>query len=118
MGDTIIMADTLMLQPPTLGKDIMDTIESLENMCIEAVYIPKELMPTGEHSSAHVARRLQEAKMLQLYGLNILSERGRIEKRYEEIKQEVRCELIADLTSILKAKITQEKITQESEKWQ
>jgi len=98
-----------MLHPPTLGKDISEAFEYLENALIEAVYIPKELMPTGEVSSAHAARLLQEAKMLQLYGPDIPSERERIEKRWEELKQEAKHYfLMKRLVRSLKARITQE----------
>ena len=96
-----------MLHPPTLGKDISDLIEYVENTIIEAVYIPKELMsPTGEVSSAHMARLLQEAKMRQLYGPDIPSERERIEKRWVELKQEAkRYFLMKRLVRSLKTKI-------------
>ena len=94
-----------MLHPTTLGKDIVDLMEFAENTIIEAVYIPKELMPTGEVSSAHAARLLREARRLQLFGPDIPSERERIEKEYEKTKQAVRCSLVGELTSVLKAKI-------------
>ena len=96
-----------MLYPTTLGKEVSDLMESLENTLIETVYIPEELMPTGEVSSADAARLLYEARRLQLFGPDRPSERERIEKRYTEIKQEVRCELITKLTSVLKSKINE-----------
>lgn len=97
------------MQPSPLGKEISDMINYAEETLVEQVYIPKELMPSGEVSSVHLARLLDKTKRLRLYGPDRPSERERIEKRYAKLKQEIRCELVGKLTAVLKAKINEEK---------
>ena len=96
------------MPPGPLGKEVADTMKHFESLSVEAVYIPKELMPSGQVSSAHAARLLDKAKRLQLFGPDRPSERERIEKRYAKIKQEIQCELVGKLTAVLKRRINEQ----------